>query len=90
MDPALNVIDRKYRKKGWKSKVQEWDKAAGVTCPSCGQETFRTVDGSCLQCYNDKVAEREKKVEARAERRYYKDGLKKGTISLAQMRKGRL
>lgn len=38
----------------------------------------------------EKVAEREKRKEDKAERRYYKEQLRKGTISLAQMREGRL
>jgi len=68
----------------------DWDQTNGVICPDCGQEALRMVGGVCLQCHRDKVAEREKRKEDKAERRYYKEQLRKGTISLAQMREGRL
>lgn len=68
----------------------EWDKTLGITCPNCGKEALRMIAGICLQCYRDKVAEREKIKEDKAERRYYTEQLRKGTISLAQMREGRL
>lgn len=70
--------------------IKEWNDAGGIICPDCDQETLRIIDGACLQCYNRKVAEREEKLEERSERRYYKDALRKGTISLRQMREGRL
>ena len=89
VDPHLRVIDGGTHRKRRLTKV-DWDKTGGVTCPSCNRETVRMIDGVCLQCYRDRVAEREKKEEDKAERRYYKEQLRKGTISLAQMREGRL
>ncbi len=68
----------------------EWDKANGVVCPACEHESLRMINGICIQCYREGVAEEEKKKEDRTERRYYKDQLRKGTISLTQMRGGRL
>jgi len=68
----------------------DWDQTNGIICPNCGQEALRMVDGNCFRCYRNKVAEREKRKEDKAERRYYKEQLGKGTISLAQMREGRL
>jgi len=68
----------------------DWDQTNGIICPNCGQEALRMIDGICLQCYRNKVAEREKRKEDKAERRYYKEQLRNGTISLAQMREGRL
>lgn len=70
--------------------TNEWNDAQGVVCPKCGEETFRLIDGTCLSCYNRNVAERERKLEDKRERRYYKDALKRGTISLRQMKEGRL
>lgn len=70
--------------------IKEWNGAGGVLCPECGEETLRIIDGTCVQCYNRKVAERERKLEDKRERRYYKDALREGTISLRQMREGRL
>ena len=89
VDPHLRVIDGGTHRKRRLTKV-DWDNTGGVTCPSCGQEALRMIDGICLQCYRNKVAEREKREEDKAERRYYKEQLRKGTISLAQMREGRL
>jgi len=76
--------------KGKKMSINEWNDAGGVVCPECGGETLRLVDGVCLGCYNRKVAERERKLEDKRERRYYKDALKRGAISLRQMKAGRL
>ena len=89
VDPHLRVIDGGTHRKRRLTKV-DWNKAGGVVCPNCGQETLRIVDGVCLQCYRDGVAEREGVREDEAERHYYKEQLKKGTISLAQMKEGRL
>ena len=89
VDPHLRVIDGGTHRKRRLTKV-DWNKAGGVVCPACGKETFRMIDGICFQCCRDKVAEREKRKEDKAERRYYKEQLMKGTISLAQMREGRL
>ncbi len=69
---------------------EEWDRANGASCPNCEKETFRMIDGICIQCYRDAVAEEEKKKEDRTERRYYRDELRKGTISLSQLKDGRL
>jgi len=89
VDPHLRVIDGGTHRKRRLAKVN-WDKTGGVICPSCNRETVRMIDGVCLQCHREKVAEREKRKEDKAERRYYKEQLRKGTISLAQMREGRL
>ena len=89
VDPHLRVIDGGTHRKRRLNEV-DWDKLGGVTCPSCNRETVRIINGVCLQCHRDRVAEREKKKEDKAERRYYKEQLRKGTISLAQMKEGRL
>lgn len=68
----------------------EWDKASGIICSNCEQETLRIIDGVCLQCYRAKVAEEEERLGRKRERRYYAEQLRRGTISLAQMREGRL
>ena len=89
VDPHLRVINGGIRYKR-RSNQEDWEKAGGVHCSECQQETARLVDGLCPQCWGDMEAERAKKAEDRAERRYYQDQLRKGTISLAQMREGRL
>jgi len=93
VDPGLKVIDggtHYHRRRPRRSTEEDWDKTAGVICPDCKQETVRLIDGMCPQCHNEKVAEREGKEEEKSERRYYGRRLREGTISLAQMREGRL
>jgi len=89
VDPNLRVIDGGVHRHK-RSTSKDWDKTNGVICSNCGQGTLRMIDGICIQCHRAKVAEREKRKEDRAERRYYKEQLRKGIISLAQMREGRL
>jgi hypothetical protein len=69
---------------------EAWEAAGGLFCPKCGQETVRILDGLCLDCYMEKNAEREQKQADKAEKRYYKKKLAEGTISLSQLREGRL
>lgn len=68
----------------------DWDKAGGTFCFSCGQEVVRLNHGLCPQCHGVAEENIAKKMQDKSERRYYKDQLRKGTISLAQMREGRL
>lgn len=93
VDPSLKVIDggtHYHRHRPRHSTREDWDKTMGVACPDCKQETMRLIEGICSQCYNEKVAKRERKKEERSERSYYSRRLREGTISLAQMRGGRL
>lgn len=90
VDPELNIIDRGQRRKSRKATGLEWNRAGGVICPECGEETLRILYGTCLQCYNEKVSESERKLEDRSERRYFRRKLNEGTISLRQLREGRL
>lgn len=93
VDPHLRVIDGGVRRSGRKPRVatvEDWERAGGICCSDCGQEVVRLNHGLCPRCHGDAEAERAKMTGERAERRYYKDQLRKGTISLAQMREGRL
>jgi hypothetical protein len=63
----------------------QWEAAAGVICPECKQETFQIVDGVCIRCHKKKEGESEDKLADKAERRYLKDQLREGTISLDQL-----
>lgn len=87
VDPNLKIIEGGIH---YRRSIKEWHNATGVICPECKQETLRIIDGLCPQCYRDREAERERKLEDRTERRYYKEQLRRGTVSLAQMREGRL
>jgi len=66
--------------------MDNWERAAGVECPQCHQEAFQIVKGVCARCHKAKVGETEEVLEDRAERRYLKDRLREGTISLDQLR----
>lgn len=93
VDPDLKVIDggtHYHKRKSRHLTIEDWERTKGTICPNCGQEALRLVGGICLQCYNKMIAERERKKEDRAERQYYREQIKRGTISLAQMREGRL
>jgi hypothetical protein len=64
VDPDLNVIEGGRRHRQAEPREEEiytftptpmtdndWMKAAGVVCSSCGQETFRSRDGMCMPCW---------------------------------------
>jgi len=68
----------------------DFDKATGVICPTCKQETMRIIDGRCPRC-NDLIKKEEaERMEAKSMRRYYRRALNEGTISLQQMKENRL
>lgn len=71
-------------------ELQDWERAGGIFCNRCHKETVRVFNGLCLNCYRDDVAKLEQNQEDRAEKRYYQRKLTEGTISLAQLREGRL
>ena len=68
----------------------DWEKGAGVTCGSCGQETWRLVAGTCPACYRKAEVKTAEELEVKSMRRYYTSQLRRGTISLAAMRGNRL
>lgn len=89
VDPHLRVIDGGTHRKRRLTKV-DWDNTGGVTCPSCGQEALRMIDGICFQCYRNKMAEEEEKLGRKREKRYLVNLFNRGKITLRQMREGRL
>lgn len=60
-------------------KDKDWEKARGVICSNCGEETLRVIASLCPQCHNDKL-------DTEHSRRVYQRALRRGTVSLAQMR----
>lgn len=49
-DPNLIIIHpRRHKKIEAADKV--WEKSAGVICPGCQREVFRTRDGLCIECW---------------------------------------
>lgn len=69
---------------------EDWDNAGGARCYNCHHETMRVLDGLCPQCQSMVEAERVEKLERRKMKRYYTDKLRRGEITLSQMRRGGL
>lgn len=69
---------------------EDWNKAGGIFCSSCNQEVVRLKDGLCMECYNEQELKRIEKQEEKSMRRYYRRELNKGTVSISQMKEGRL
>jgi len=90
VDPDLKIIPGGMRHSRKKLTENDWEAAGGLFCSKCGRETVRNFNGVCLNCYREDVAIREQKQADRAEKQYYRRKLSEGTISLAQMREGRL
>ena len=90
VDPDLKIIPGGVRRSKRKLPRSDWEASGGLFCSRCGQETVRSFGGVCLSCYRDDIATRENKQADSAEKRYYRKKLSEGTISLAQMREGRL
>ena len=90
VDPDLKIIPGGVRRSKRKPNKNEWEDAGGLFCTRCGQETVRIFNGVCFICYREDIARSEQKQADRAEKQYYQKKLSEGTISLAQMREGRL
>ena len=67
---------------------EEWEKVAGVVCPSCGKETLQLIGNKCRQCYRAMVADRESRLEERAEKRHVKSLFLQGKISRQDLKTG--
>lgn len=71
-------------------KLEDWEAAAGVPCPTCGRESFRLFRlrrgrQACYTCYlNDGLLS-----EKRAERKYLTRLLAQGRVNLAELKAGR-
>lgn len=50
VDPNLNIVPGGYRRQS-RQAGDNWEKAAGVICSSCGREVFRSRDGVCMPCW---------------------------------------
>ena len=68
----------------------DWEKSGGLFCPSCGNEVVRIIEGRCPQCHQAMIAIREAQAADRAERRYVVQRLREGTLSLHDLKRGRL
>lgn len=69
---------------------QDWDNAGGARCSKCDCETVRLLDGLCPQCQYEVENGRVERLERKKMKRYYTDKLRRGEITLAQMRRGDL
>lgn len=67
----------------------DWEKAQGIPCPVCGEETLQVIQGRCRQCHRAMVAESEARLEDRVERRHVKSLFQRGLVSTRDLRAGR-
>lgn len=90
VDPHLKVINGgthyRYHKKT-RLNQEDWEKVGGLYCASCGDEVVRLINGLCVSCSNMAEAKRMEKFERTREKRYYIDQLRKGRMTLTQMKK---
>lgn len=69
-----------------KMNAEDWEGARGVECPKCHREVLRLVAGLCSGCANVVDAQTAEQMEDKAERRYYAARLRKGDMSLKDLR----
>ena len=50
VDPKLNIVPGGRHRKS-KLSADNWEKAAGIICPDCGREVFRSRNGLCMPCW---------------------------------------
>ena len=62
----------------------------GPRCGACGRETFRLLEGLCPRCTEGRDLKAAEAAEDQAMRRHYQQRLAAGTVSLKEMREGRL
>jgi len=71
-------------------ETEGWERAKGVICPRCGQETLRIIDGLCPRCVQAKEAVETETMEKKATVRYFRRALNHGEVTLGQARDGEL
>lgn len=52
VDPDLKVAIKSHGYRGHSST--DWKAAAGVICSQCGREVYRSRDGLCFPCWDQK------------------------------------
>jgi len=65
---------------------EDWDKAGGIFCRRCHQETVRVFNGLCLSCHQGDDAKKAEDMEMKSKRRYIRAHLARGDISLREIR----
>lgn len=90
VDPNLTIISGHRRKEKVGTHLDDWERAAGVICSHCTNDTLQLINDLCPKCHHEKEAMRMERVEESTMRHYYKKEIRQGTISLARMREGYL
>lgn len=68
----------------------DWDISKGKPCSVCGRLSFRLPDGMCMECYGNIQVEAAEQAGEKSERRYFKRLVRQGTISISELRDGRV
>lgn len=68
----------------------DWDRAGGLFCPQCNQETVRLINGVCPTCAKVNSEKASENIEEKSTRNYIKYRLREGTLSLPALRSGQL
>jgi len=56
VDPKLKIVEARPwpGKRRTRLRRNDWEKAAGINCNGCHKEVFRSRDGLCMDCWNNK------------------------------------
>jgi len=96
VDPNLKVVDggtHRRRRRQYQSDLlsqDDWDRAKGVNCKICGQESFRLKDGICIHCLEEKAIQDIEEMGRKQTKRYLIRALQAGQITVSDAKAGRL
>jgi len=92
VDPHLRVIDGGTRRRHRSLPLiqMEWERARGVNCKICGQESFRLKDGVCIHCLEKNELEDVEEMGRKQTKRYLIRALQTGQITVSDAKAGRL
>lgn len=94
VDPNLKVIDggthRRHRCEHRRLTQNDWDRAKGVNCKICGQESFKLKDGVCIHCLEKKDNRDMEELGRKQIKRYLIRALQAGQITVSDAKAGRL
>lgn len=92
VDPHLRVIDggTRHRHQSKPLTKRDWERARGINCKICGQESFRLKNGICMRCLEKKESQDMDELGRKQTKRALVRALETGQITLSDMKAGRL